>query len=450
MPRPTDDEAKTKRAACGYKAGDLPSETLGASTPVDKDIPIDTIVILMQENRSFDHYFSQLPAYLNRTDIAVAPANASNPDKAGGMTGMHVRAHAPRMCNYDVNHEWRGSHVQYDDGKMDGFFETNDDAAKAPNGAPPELYNGDRAFWYYDQTDLPFYYDLAKTFGIADHYHCSLLGPTWPNRMFLYAATSFGYTHNVFPAVLDEYAFPDKDMTWIDSLESRQITWSIFTDGAAPGLGVVYGGSGYFRWGDHKPVQALAKFNELAAAGMLPSVSLVDPILGKENGSQTDEHPPADVQVGQKFVYDIVTTLMKSPQWKRMAIFITYDEHGGFYDSVPPPAACPPDARPQKREPNDTTDAKFDRLGFRVPLFVISPYTKKGYIAHNTYDHSSIARFVEAKFKLPALTARDANADVPMEFFDFQNPPYMTPPTFNAPPVDPASLSFCTTNFPPK
>ena len=94
--------------------------------------------------------------------------------------------------------------------------------------------------------------------------------------------------------------------------------------------------------------------------------------------------------------------------------------------------------------------AKFDRLGFRVPMFVISPYTKKGYIAHKTYDHASIARFVETKFKLPALTGRDANADVPMEFFDFANPPYMTPPTLTAPTVDPASLSFCTTNFPAK
>jgi phospholipase C len=448
--RPSDSDAQMKRGACVYTANMMPSETLGTGTPVDKDIPIDTVVILMLENRSFDHYFSKLPAYLNNMDITVAPANVSIPDKAGGATGMHTRQHAQHACFYDTNHEWSGSHLEYDDGKMDGWFEANDDASNAPMGAPPELYSGDRSLWYYDETDIPFYYELAKNFGIADHYHCSLIGPTWPNRMYLYGATSFGYTYNVFPAVLDQYAFPDKDMTFLDMLEKRHVPWSIFTDGAAPGLGVVYGGAGYFRWGDHKPVQPLQAFKDAAAAGMLPGVSLVDPVLGKENGGQNDEHPPADEQVGQKFVYDIVSAVMKSPQWKRSVIFVTYDEHGGLYDSVTPPAACPPDNFPQKLAMGDTTMAKFDRLGFRVPLFVISPYTKKGYIAHKTYDHSSIARFVEAKFKLPALTARDANADIPMEFFDFANPPYMTPPNLTAPSVDPAQLSFCTSNFPPK
>jgi phospholipase C len=450
--RPDDWEAKHNRSICAYKAGALPAETFGKSIPVDKDIPIDTIVVLMMENRSFDSYFSKLPQYLGNMDIQVAADTAFNPDVHGGTTGKHVRQHALRACVFDTNHEWDGSHIEYDDGKMDGFYEMNDDLAKAPMGAPPEVYSGDRALWYYDQTDIPFYYELAKNFGIADHYHCSLLGPTWPNRMFLYSATSFGNTWNTFPNVLDQYPFPDKDMSVMDELTKRHVSWNIYTDTSTPGLGVVYGGAGYFRWEEHKPpVAPMSQFFADASAGKLPQVVLVDPVLGKEAANQNDEHPPADLQVGQKFVYDVVTALMKSPQWKRMVIFLTYDEHGGFYDSVPPPPACEPDNFPLRLDPmqSATINAKFDRLGFRVPFFAISPYTKKGFIAHTVYDHTSITRFIETKFKMPALTARDANAEIPLEFFDFQNPPWLTPPTFTEPVVDKAQLDWCMMTFPP-
>lgn len=445
--RPTDDEARAKRAACAYKAGDLPAETLGAGVPVGDAIPIDTVVVLMQENRSFDHYFSQLPAYLGRNDIAVAPPNVSLPDKAGGGAGMHVRQHAPHMCNDDTNHEWPGSHLEYDDGKNDGFFEANDQ--QPPGGKPPELYTGDRSLWYFDQTDIPFYYDLAKAFGIADHYYCALLGPTWPNRMYLYSATSFGITFSAVPNVYDMYPFPDRDISVADMLEKRRVPWSVFAEGT-PVLALVHGGGLANRWGDHRPVQPLSAFFDAAASGTLPAFSFVDPSFNNEGSLGDDEHPPGDPQVGQRFVYRIVTALTKSPQWKRSVLFVTYDEHGGYYDSVPPPPACAPDDYPLRLDVGDSTMAKFDRYGFRVPLFVVSPYTKQGYVAHGTYDHTSITRFVEAKFKLPALTARDANADVPMEFFDFQSPPYVTPPTFAEPAVDQAKLDYCTTSFPPR
>jgi phospholipase C len=440
--RPADKDAETKRGSCGFKAGDLPGETLGASTAVDKDIPIDTIVVLMQENRSFDHYFSELPKYLGRNDIQVAPANASNPDKAGGMTGMHVRQHAPRMCNRDVNHEWPGSHLEWNNGANDGFFEANDE----PNKMPAEIYSGDRALWWYDQRDIPFYYELAKTFAIGDHYHCSLLGPTWPNRMFLYSGTSFGMTYNNFPDNA-AYEFPLHDMSIADMLEKRHVDWIIYTDAGTPGLGVVHGAAGFTRW-DRRPVAPLADFYAKAAAGTLPPFMFVDARLDKENAQiGDDEHPPGDVQVGQKFVYDVVKALTTSPQWKRLALFITYDEHGGFYDSVPPPSACKPDSLPLKHEMGDTTPGELDRLGFRVPVFVVSPYAKKGYVAHGIYDHSSILRFIESKFRLPALTARDANAEPMSEFFDWKNPAFMTPPTFAAPPIDQAAWDWCKTNL---
>ena len=444
--RPSDGDAAQKRTACGFKAGDLPGETLGASTAVDKDIPVDTIVILMQENRSFDHYFSNLPAYLGRNDIQVAPANASNPDKAGGMTGMHVRQHAPRMCNLDTDHEWPGSHLEWNNGANDGFFEANDQ----PNKTPTEVYSGDRALWFYDQRDIPFYYDLAKTFAIGDHYHCSLLGPTWPNRMFLYSGTSFGMTYNAFPNNA-AYEFPIKDMSVGDMLEKRHVDWNIFSDAGTPGMGVVHGAQTYgSRWG-RSPLLKMTEFFARAKAGTLPPVSFVDGLFDKENAAVgNDEHPPGDVQVGQKFVYDVIKALMTGPQWSHAAMFLTYDEHGGFYDSVPPPAACKPDALPIKHEDGDNTPGEFDRLGFRVPLFVISPYAKKGYVAHGIYDHASILRFVESKFRMPALTARDANAEPLSEFFDWKNPTFTTPPTFAEPPIDQAAWDWCKQTFPSK
>lgn len=451
--RGDDWEVKQKREMCGFKAGALAAETFGKGIPVGTDIPIDTIVVLMQENRSFDHYFSRLRQYTGNMDIAVTDANASQPDKAGTQMGMHVRAHAPRGCVYDVNHEWDGSHLQYNDGKMDGFFESNDDVSHAPMNAPPdvlEVYKGDRSLWYYDETDIPYYYELAKNFGIADHYHCSLLGPTWPNRQFLYAGTSFGLTYNTFPDTT-QYEFPIRDMTIFDSLTKRHVTWNIYTDTNTPGLGVVYGPGGAFRWNEHRPpAYQMTKFFEDAKNGKLPQVVFVDPYLGHESATSNDEHPPATPQVGQKFVYDVVTALTNSPQWKKMAIFITYDEHGGFFDSIPPPNACEPDTYPLKLEPGMKTQAKFDRLGFRVPLLVVSPYTRKGYVAHTVYDHTSILRFIEARFKTPALTGRDANADIPLEFFDFQNPPWLTPPKMTEPKVDQAMLDWCKTTFPPK
>lgn len=436
--RPDDATAKTKRGTCGFARGAMPAETLGASVPIDKDIPIETIVVIMQENRSFDHYFGHLNKFAKRTDIESAPDTASNPDTVAGGGTMHPWHHADHLCNSDTNHEWDGSHLEYDDGKNDGFVEAN----TKPGGEP-----GDRAMAWLDERDIPFYYNLANTFGIADHYHCSLLGPTWPNRMYLYGATSFGTADNFFPNLKD-YGFPDgKDATVFDELQRRHVSWGVYSDGGPPGVGVLYSATGVNRWGKPAPIYGyMQDFLVQAAAGTLPQVVFLDAHIGAEGPAQNDEHPPADPQVGQKFMSDVVHALMKSPQWSKLALFITWDENGGFYDHLPPPAACPPDTSPPMGS-NGPVPGAFDRLGFRVPMLVVSPYAKKGYVAHTTYDHSSITRFIETKFKLPALTARDANADIPIEMFDFQNPPYVTPPTIAEPTVDPTLLDYCATTY---
>ncbi len=446
--RPDEATAKSQRASCKYTRGALPAETLGASTAVDKDIPIETVIVLMQENRSFDSYFGHLNKYAGRTDIESAPDNTMLPDKAGGSPATHPYSHGKHLCFLDTNHEWSGSHKQYDDGKMDGFFETNQAFTESPLGnTPAELYDGERALFWYDERDIPFYYELAKTFGIADHYHCSVLGPTWPNRMYLYGATSFGRTRNVFPE-LATFTFPDNDAVIFDELEKRHVDWNIYTPNL-PGAAVVLGTTIVSRWG-RNPVHTIEEFMTDAAAGKLPPVVFVDPYLGPLGPERTDEHPPGNIQAGQKFVSDIVHALFKSPQWGKSALFITYDEHGGIYDHVPPPNACAPDNVPPKLEGDDIgVVGGFERLGFPVPLIVVSPYAKRSYVSHNVYDHTSITRFLQTKFKMPALSARDANADPLMDLFDFSSPAFKDPPSIAEPAIDAAEVAYCKATFAP-
>jgi phospholipase C len=181
-----------------------------------------------------------------------------------------------------------------------------------------------------------------------------------------------------------------------------------------------------------------------AAAGKLPNVSFVDPELVDTPNVENDEHPVSNVQLGQKFVSDVTNALMQSPNWTSSAMFLTYDEDGGFYDHVPPPSAVPPDAIAPMLQPGDVPGA-FDRYGFRVPMAVISPYAKAHHVSHTVYDHTSILSFLEYRFGLPALTARDANADPMLDMFDFAHPSFTTPPTLAPAVVDPAQLAACPT-----
>jgi phospholipase C len=441
--------AAASRAACKFTRGALPDETLGTGVPTGKDIPIETIVILMQENRSFDHYFGHFGKYAGRTDVESAPENASNPDRTGPTPGaQHPWQHAPHMCFLDTNHEWEGSHVQYDDGKMDGFYETNhlNKGETMPNPSPA-LTDGERAMWWYDERELPYYYALAKSFGIGDHYFASLLGPTWPNRMYLFAGTSFGRTENDFPNV-DAYPFPQNDAVVLDELDKRHVDWKLYTSGGPSGVTTVLGIALPLRYG-RDVLFTIEDFYADATAGKLPPVVYLDANFTKTGAADSeDEHPPGDLQIGQRFTSKIVGALTKSPQWSKLALFITYDEHGGLYDHLPPPKACAPDEKlPLDKSDKPLAGEAFDRYGMRVPLLVVSPYAKRGYVSHGVYDHASILRFVQAKHRLPALTARDANAAVPTDFFDFQSPPDLTVPALPEAAVDAAGLAYCTKTF---
>jgi phospholipase C len=449
--RPDDSTARASRATCKYTRGAMAAATLGKGSPVDADIPIENVVVLMMENHSFDSYLGHLNQYASRTDVESAAETASNPDATGAPQPW---SHAPHACTLDTNHEWAGTHQEIAGGQMTGFVRANQDYNKMAlpaSSTDPSLWSGARAMGWYDQRDIPLYYKLASTFAIADHYHASVPGPTFPNRMFLYAATSFGWTYNDLSKRPDlhAYPFPGQDATVLDELEKRHTTWMYYGDGGLTSVSILYGGAVNTRWG-RKVTGSFAEFQQAAQKGTLPQVSFVDPNMVSElmAADALDEHPPGDVQSGQKFVSDVVHAVMSSPQWAHTALFVTHDEHGGFYDHVPPPPACRPDAIAPLLTAGDTTPGGFDLYGVRVLLIAVSPYAKKGYVGHHVYDHTSIARFIEAKFKIPALTARDANAEPPFDLFDFSAPPaFLTPPTIDVPVIDPAELSYCETTF---
>ena len=401
----------TPTVSCLFEAGAMPDQTLPAGAPRGEQIPIDHIVFLMQENHSFDNYFGQLPA-AGHTEVDGLPPGASNPDSDGSPISVY---HEPKYCTSpDVSHSWTGSHRQYNDGRNDGFVITNN-----PGGG--------RALGYYEESDLPFYYALAKSFAMSDRYFCSLLGPTYPNRFFSLAGTSFGFVRNVSPAEV-------QPRTIFDLLDENHITWKIYYDDA-PFAVIV-------RLTRARNQVRFAQFLADAAAGTLPQVSFVDPAFTELHGEQTDEHPDANVQFGQRFAASAINALLQSPQWPRSVLFWTYDEHGGFYDHVAPPSACVPDDFAPRLQAGEPV-AAFDRYGFRVPFVAVSPYAKPGYVSHRIYDHTSILRFIETRFDLPALTRRDANADPMLDLFDFSNPRLLNPPELPEAVIDPEGERIC-------
>lgn len=481
--KPTDADAKAARESCTYKAGALAGETQGASRPNGKDIPVDHILIVMMENRSFDHYFANLPAY-GQPDATVFPATYTNKDTMG----MDVAPfHGTDYCFVDTDHGWNGTHEAYNDGKMDGFFLVNEGHGGIPPHPKPDSMSGKRALAYYDETDIPFYYWLASEFSIADHYFCSILGPTWPNREYLYGASSRGAITNTLVSFDDVVGYcasdtpcangaecvnnrckgsctKDEDCgfeppkgacdvaqggvctgigrTIFDYLELRNIDWKVYASGT-PGFALTFDAWSRYRDEHQKTIE---EYHQDAAAGKLPQVAFIDPAIGAEGIAQDDEHPPSDMQFGQAFNARVIDSLVKSPNWARSALFLTYDEHGGLFDHMPPPKACPPGDKPANVQPGDV-QAEFDRYGVRVPMMLVSPYAKKHHVSHEVYDHTSITRFVEARFDLPAITGRDANAQIPWDMFDFDAKPHLTPPAITIPTVDQAKLDACKAVF---
>jgi phospholipase C len=397
--------------ACPFRAGALPRDTLPKGSPLGPQIPIDHFVVVMQENRSFDHYFQQLPGH-GQPSAAVGPVG-----RAAGANSVGSRRPLSSLCVADVPHNVDAVHEEFGDGRLDGFL-----AAAGGHRA--------RAVGYYTANDLPFYYAIASTFAIGDRYFSGLLGPTWPNRMMALSGTSFGHVDNQPPPPADE------QRSLFHQLEEAGVSWAVYSEGTP------YESDMFPRLAREKGAHfsTIEAFLRAASIGKLPSFAWVE---SRHDGvNATDEHPPADIQLGQHWVWRIVNAVLRSPAWKRTALIFTYDEHGGFFDHVVPPLACTPD-RQTGRTLVDGEPFRFDRYGFRVPLVVISPYARPHYVSHEVYSHSSILRLVQARFGLPALTARDANSAALFDLFDFRRPAFAHPPEFEPPPVDIQRLVAC-------
>ena len=372
------------------------------------------IVVLMQENRSYDNYFGPLHR-------EGQPASAPVP-KAPARSKI-VPFHQSAMCEVaDVNHSWTGTHAEINNGRMDGF------AAQNVVAADP---TGSRAFGYYDSTDLPFYYRLANTFGIGDRYFSSVPGPTYPNRFYEMAGTSFGHIKNDLPPA-GGYTQP----SIFGRLQQAGISWTVY-DAQFPTASFFADVQTHM---DH--VKPYSQYLTDAAAGTLPQVTFVEPTYIGTVATETDEHPPANPQQGQQFTSGVVRALMSSPNWSSSALVLTWDEHGGYYDHVAPPAAPAPDTIAPLLKAGDVS-AGFDRYGVRVPVLVVSPFSKPHFVSHQVSDHTSILSLIEHRFQLPPLTRRDAQADPLLEYFDFGHPHFRKPPTLPAATVDPAKAAQC-------
>jgi phospholipase C len=384
-----------RRAACAFGAGARVTETLPISESERGSIPIKHVVVLMKENRSFDHLLGNLHAS-GQPDVEAIPSTFVNLDNEGASVGPF--ALDTTCVNQDPGHQWAEMHRQVNGGAMDGFVS---------NGADTTGGDGHFVMGTYAATDLPFYYWLANTFAINDRHFPSVRSGTWPNRSFLLLGTADGVVCT-FCGKLPKPTTP----TIFDSLDRAGVTWGVFSD-SDPFDGTLGWAEG------HEGLHSFTDFQRALRDGTLPAVAFVDGV-----GWVEDEHPTADVQVGENWTRIVYEAAVASPLWPSLAMVWTYDEAGGFADHVPPPnTACV--ARPDFPE-----DTGFFELGVRVPLAVISPYARPHYVSHVVQDHTSITRFIEAVFGLPALTARDANSTALLDMFDFENTPaLLQPPT---------------------
>jgi phospholipase C len=399
------------------KPGSLPYPHLPMGT--DTIPQIEHIVVAMQENHSYDNRLGMLHRRdadgftLGRDGL---PAE-TNPYANGDL--QHA-FHMPTTCqDGSVTQEWKQCHTQFAHGRNDGFVISG---------------SGAEAMGYWDRGDQPFYYSLADVFPIADRYFCSVLGQTYPNRRYLMAATSLGIVDDT---IVDDYP---KNGTIFDKLMGANLTWRDYyttlpTTLLFPQLYTKYHGTN---------ILPIAQFFTDAAAGTLPNYSLVEP-----NYETSSEEDPQNIVLGEAFISQVVNAVMSGPLWKKTLLIWTYDEHGGYYDHVPPPPAIPPDNIPPSPPPGESKYNGFRQYGFRVPCAVVSPWARPSYVSHKVFDHTSTCALVEAKWNLPAMTYRDANANNMLDMLDLHTPTFLTPPVLAQPlmNVDPGSLT-CTTTGP--
>ena len=447
---------------------------------------INHVIFLAQENRSFDHYFGQLRQYwaqngypdqsfdglpqFNPTSGAAplagpAPSlpgcNSSSPAPAPCAVdpgNMITSYHLITQCIENPSPSWNESHVDWDyndpvgqnPAALNGFVLTAADDARQ-NVPPFYDTNGIRAMGYYTGSDLNYYYFMASKFATSDRFFNPALTRTEPNREYLIAATSQGY---VYPIGTDSQDTALLTATTIfQELQSAGISWKIYVDPTgSPCTGPPYDPSclltlSYvknFQWGQTIPTQypqniaPISQYLSDVQNGTLPQVAQIEPATdaGRDEHPSVTDSQPNNIQLGAQYVSSLINPLMTSTSWSDSVFFLTYDEEGGLYDHVSPqPMPSPDGIKPVDLLPNDicttTTGPSCDFVytGYRVPLIVISPFTKQNYVSHTVADTTAILKFIENRFGLQSLTQRDAAQDPMQEYFDFANPPWATPPT---------------------
>lgn len=332
---------------------------------------VEHLVVLMMENRSFDHFLGALAsdaAYPSRASVDGLRGTESNPSPDGSTVTVF------RMENFtpqDPPHDWDAAHAQHNGGKNDGFV-------KAHAGSSQHEVMG-----YHDRSQIPLYYWLADHFAVCERWFSSVMGPTWPNRFYLHATTSKGKKDNA-------PLFSAPETIW-DALKAKDLSAKNYAAGIATFF--VGGFPGKVLAGN--PSAPISQFFEAARSGSLPSFSMIDP-----DYQASDDHPDHDIQRGQAFVASVYKALADGPAWSKTLLIVTYDENGGFFDHVAPPQTV-------------DDNAELAQLGFRVPAFVIGPMVKKGYVCKTQLEHSSVAATLKTRWGVKSLSKRmDATNDI--------------------------------------
>jgi phospholipase C len=332
---------------------------------------IKHVVVAMMENRSFDHFLGWLPGADGQQ------AGLVYTDSLGNSFETHPLAPDFQGCAHpDPDHSYEGARVEYDGGLCDGWLRA---------GA-----NDAYSIGYYTQDDLPFLGQAALDWTVCDRYFASILGPTYPNRIYQHAAVTDRLDDSL-------------------SLSTLPTIWDRL---AQAGLRGRY----YFNdipfialWGQRYASisRTYGQFLQDCASGDLPEVAFVDPPFYSEDaGTSSDDHPHGDIRAGESWLYQTYRAVTTGLDWKHTVLVINFDEWGGFFDHVPPSEA--PDV-----------DPALALRGFRVPCLIVSPFSAPGAVAHGVYDHTSVLKMIEWRWGLPPLSARDAAANNLAEALDF-------------------------------
>ncbi len=422
------------------------------------------IIILAQENRSFDHYFGHLMQYWQKNGFPQATngttldgmsdtaTNVGDPPAGGGPAPTITAFPLVTMCVENPSPSWNESHVDFN--KLDPVstvFKADGYAQTAGHEGPINDVIGARVMGFYTGDNLNYYYFMASSFGTSDRWFSPAMSRTQINREYLLGATSQGHAYP-----LDATTGPLTAKPIVQVLDENHITWK---DYVHPLLGPTpcttascLMGQSYLAQFSYAPtivhnepqnMVPVDQFLTDANNGTLPQVVYIEPA----SAEGLDEHPtdvgsgPNDVQTGAKFVASLINGLMKSPSWKDSVFILTWDEFGGFYEHVSPQPAVSPDGIAPKDLPagdictnpdgtiNSSPTCNFQFTGYRLPLIVISPFSKKNFVSHTVADYTATLKLIETRFNLHSLTARDAAQMDMTEFFDFTNAPWMIPPT---------------------